>query len=112
MSNCVIISVILFQPSLRSKFFVVAISHFKLKLFLNAKPFSFSLHYLPTINKGPVHLLTESIFITFAVKYRTVITIRASLRTVAQRYLTATLNLSESDQLDCAISIYGRGPNR
>jgi len=41
-----------------------------------------------------------------------VITIRASLKTVALMYLTATLNLSESDQLDCAITIYGRGPNR
>jgi len=71
---------------------------------LNATLFSFSLDHLPIINKGPVHLPTESIFLTFAVKYQTVITIRASLRTVALMYFTATLNLSESDQSDCAIS--------
>jgi len=37
---------------------------------LKATLFSFSLDYLPTIKKGPVHWPTESIFITFAVKYQ------------------------------------------
>jgi hypothetical protein len=79
---------------------MVVISHFKLKLFLNATLDNFFSDYLHIINKGPVHLPADSIFLTLSAKYQTVITIRAPLRTLAQMHFTTALNLSESDQSD------------